>query len=220
MTKALIVSNDLPARRDIERTLEFCSFTAHAASTSSEAWRELSLVRFDVVLVAMKLKDESGLAFYKSLRHAGLETPVLMMGEDALDELILKDLSVENYDFVLKPIKFKMLREKINVLLENKMVRESILAFGELRINNKEHVVTFRDKLLDLSKMELAILKLLVRKGGEVIHPKRISKLLEKESMSAFYCISKLRQKLKQYGSEALEISFVKDQGYRLIYQA
>lgn len=224
MTKVLLVSNDSETRNIIDKTLTYNGFIVHTAAESIFAWKYLQEIRFDFVMVDMKLSGESGLAFYKSLRQMGNNIPLMMIGEGALDNFMLKDLSLENYDFILKPIKFNELRVKINQFLSRNAVNERMLSFGDLKIDSRQQLLIFRNKMLQLSKIELDILVLLAQKSGEVIHPKKIAKILEKESklytMSTFYYISKLREKLKKYGGEALDISFVKDEGYILSFPA
>jgi two-component system response regulator CpxR len=145
-----------------------------------------------------------------------------MMGEGELDNFILKDLAPENYDYILRPIKFKELREKVNGILDQNAPGKKLLSFGSLKIDTKQQLLIFKDKLLQLNNVELDIILLLAQRGGEVIHPRKIMKLLEingrNPNLSVFYYVSVLRKKLKKYGNEAFDISFIKDQGYTLNY--
>lgn len=220
--KVLLVSNDTNTRVVIDKTLTYNGFIVHSTIDSTFAWKYLQEIRFDFVIVDMQLKHESGLSFYKSLRQIENNIPVIMIGEGALDKFILTDLSETNYDYMMKPLKFVDLRDKINQFLDKNSVDEKLLQFGDFKIDYRQQLLIFKDKLLQLSKMELDILILLAQRNGEIIHPKKIANLLRKEgkfvSMSIFFYVSKLRQKLQKYGDDAFDISFIKDQGYQLSF--
>ncbi len=224
MTKVLLLSNDSSFKRYINLTLNYNGFTVHTAEDSSSAWKHLKEIRFDFVMVDYQLSEESGLAFYKSLRQFGTNVPVLMVGEGSFDEFMLKDLSPDNYDYLLKPFKFDALKVKINKLLQMNAASERFLTYGELKIDMKQQLVMVKDKFLQLGKMEMKILMLLARKTGEVVDPKKIKKILEAEgnfyNMTPFYYVSKLRSKLQTFAGEAFDISLIGNEGYRLEFRA
>ena len=114
MTKVLVVSSDHHTKKTIDQTLTFNGFTVHTATHSYEAWKFLEEIHFDLVMIDMQLDHESGLALYKSLRDFGHEMPLMMIGEGKLDEFLLTDLSSDHYDFILKPLVFRELRDKVN----------------------------------------------------------------------------------------------------------
>lgn len=221
MSKVLIVSSDHPTKTALSKNLSFNGFTVHSTAFSSDVWKYMEEIRFDFIMIDLYLTGESGLALYKSLRQFGFTVPIMMIGEGDFDEVILKDLSFDNYDYILKPLKLKELKTKVNAFLEASF-QEKFYSFGEFKIDERKQILVFKDKLVQLSKMELDILMLLAQKSGEIIHPKKIARMFEKQninfSMSTFYYVSKLRQKLKKIGTHALDITFVENQGYRLAY--
>lgn len=224
MTKVLLFTNDSTLKRFVDLTLKYNGFIVHAVSNSADAWIFLKEVRFDFVMVDYRLTAESGLAFYKALRQFGTMIPVLMIGEGTFDEFMLKDLSPDNYDYLLKPFKFRELKIKINSLMQRNKETEEMVSYGELKIDVRQQLVIVKDKIVQLGRMEMKILMLLARKTGQVVDPKKIKKLLEAEgniyNMTTFYYVSKLRQKMKQLAGEAFEISLIKNQGYLLEFRA
>ena len=220
MTKVLILSKDSTLLKFVNFTLKYNGFIVETVSDSAAAWQFLKQVRFDFIMVDYQLNDESGLAFYKALRQFGTNIPILMVGEGLFDEFMLKDLSFDNYDYLLKPFKFKELKKKITSLLHMVNEKEEFVSYGDLRIDVRQQLVIVKDRILQLGKIEMRILMLLAKKTGEVVDPKKIKKLLEAEGsfygMTPFYYVSRLRIKLKQFAGEAFEISLIKNQGYRL----
>jgi DNA-binding response OmpR family regulator len=224
MSKVLIVSNDSSLKRFVDLTLSHNGFIVNAASDSSEGWSLLKEARFDLVIVDYQLRDESGLAFYKSLRQFGTSIPVMMVGEGMFDEFMLKDLSEDNYDYIIKPFKFDSLRVKINRLMQMNPEHERLITFGDFRIDVRQQLVMVKDKMIQLGKMEMKIFMLLARKTGGFVDPKKIKRLLEAEgnfyNMTTFYYVSKLRTKLKRIAGEALDISLIQNHGYQLVLKA
>ncbi len=223
MTKVLLVSHDSSLRKFINLTLKFNGCTVHSAFDSTCAWKFLKEIRFDLIIVDYQLNQESGLAFYKSLRQFGASLPVLMVGEGAFDEFMLKDLSPTNYDYLLKPFKFCELKLKINSLMQATNGEEDVLTFGDLRIDVRQQLLILKDQILQVGKIEMRLLVLLAKRTGNIVDPKRIKKLLEAEGnfyhMTPFYYVSNLRHKLKQLAGDAFEITLIKNEGYRLDYK-
>lgn len=224
MSKVLVLSNDSSLQKFVDLTLKYNGFIVHAATNSVAAWSLLKEIRFDFIMVDYQLTDESGLAFYKSLRQFGTNIPVLMVGESKFDEFMLKDLSPDNYDYLLKPFKFRELKMKINTLMHMNKEAEGFLSYGDMQIDVRQQLVMVKDKIMQLGTVEMRILMLLARKTGEVVDPKKIKKLLEAEgnfySMTPFYYVSKLRQKMKKFAGEAFEINLIKNQGYRMEFRS
>jgi two-component system KDP operon response regulator KdpE len=223
MTKVLLLTNDSSLKKLIDLTLTYSGFIVHTVVRSHEAWQLLDQVKFDLVMIDYRLSDNTGLEFYKSLRQLGSNVPVLMIGEGDFDAFMLKDLSIDNYDFLLKPFKFRELKDKINSLLKMNTQSDEVVCFGELKIDLRQHLVSVKDKIIQLGKMEMRILILLAKKAGNIVDPKTIKKLIEDEgnipTMTSFYYVNKLSQKMKSFSGEALEIVLIRNQGYILKFR-
>lgn len=220
MTKVLIVSHDSTVRKFSDLALKNNGFVTHTVTHSAAAWRLLQEINFDLIMIDFQLRNESGLALYKSIRQVCTQIPVLMMGQGAFDEFMLKDLSPSAYDYILKPFKFRELRMKIIGLLYITPVDEDLIIYGEMKIDVKKRLVMVKDRFLQLGRMEFKILMLLARKTGEVVDPKKIKSIIQAEGnmyqMTAFYYINRLRKKLHDLADGALEINLIRGQGYRL----
>ncbi len=222
MTNVLVVSKDSSLKKTITQTMKHNDFKVQNVNESTQGWKLMRKEKFDFVMIDMNLKDESGLAFYKSIRQFGDNTPVLMIGECDFDTFMLKDLAIENYDYMIKPFKLNELQNKVNTLLERISSPERIVELGDMKIDIRHKVVFIRDSFVQLTEMEIQILLLFAHKAGEIIHPKKIKKLLEIEGvfygMSTIYYVSKLRGKMKKIAGDAFDISWIKDEGYLFKY--
>lgn len=221
MRKILLVSNDHVARKIIDKTLTFNNLFVAMAEGSTKAWQSLVETKFEFVIIDTNLESqESGLSLYRTLRQLGNNIPVMMMGEGSFDKLLLKNLATENYDYILKPIRYRKLKMKVNNFIKQNQNSSKIFTFGDFEIDTRQKLLICGEKLLQLSSLELDIMMLLARKSGQIIDPRKIALLLESEGRyykdSAKDFMHVLREKLKRLESEALELTLVKDKGYKL----
>lgn len=223
MSKVLILTNDLQLKKLLDLSLKFNGFVVHFVDDSSGAWKFLEEVYFDLIIIDFQLSKESGLAFFKSLRQFGSDIPVLMVGEGDFDEFILKDLSPKNYNYILRPFKFRELRQKINSLLNGCEEEKYHFSPRDLRIDVARGVVCLKDNIFLLGRMEIQIFLLLAKKAGAVVNTRRIKSILEKEGSNhhgtTFYHVSNLRNKLKGVVGDSIVINFIKGEGYRLEFK-
>ena len=222
MTKILIITQDSSLEKQVNLTLKYHSFTVHSLESTPPAWKLLTEIHFDIIMIDFQLKQESGLAFYKALRLHGSKTPLLMIGEGRLDEFILKDLSIDHYDYLMKPFFFKDLKQKINSLMATQDLAGEFMNFGSFKIDVKHQLVMVKHQFVRLGKTELKILMLLVRKAGEVVDLKKILDLLDNEDQKsaqvAQFYVKKLCSKLASVSQHAVEIISIKNQGFKLEY--
>lgn len=219
MTKTLIVSTDFSLKKNLGISLEHSGFIVQYAESSKDAWKYLSEIAFDLIVLDFQLTSDSSLEFYKSIRHQGLNIPVLMVGEGEFDEFMLKDLSTFHYSYILKPLKLRDLRQKINRLLSHDKKGERPFKIGELRIDVTKGLVYLKDKLYFLGKMETVLLLMLARKKGAVVELNKIKRLFESDErsgqLSTIYYINNLRNKLNLVAGDTFQINLIKNQGYR-----
>lgn len=220
MKKILLVTNDQAAQKTIEKTLTFNNILVTAVDESKQAWNALVGTKFEFVMIDTNLKGESGLSLYKTLRQLGNNIPVMMMGEGNFDKLMLKNLSKENYDYLLKPLRYRTLKMKVNQFLRQNKDTDQNFTLGNLEIDTRQKLLVYGEKLLQLSTLELDIMMMLAKKSGQVIDPRKIAYLIESEGRfykdSAGALMSTLKEKLKRLESETLDISLIKDKGYKL----
>jgi DNA-binding response OmpR family regulator len=204
MTKALLVTHDQNFSSTTCKSLGFYGLNAYSVPNEKLAWEVLQKKKIDFVIIDLYLKEGSGLALYKSLRYMGEKIPVMMAGTDAMDELILKDLSLYNYDYILKSMKCDQVKEKLRHFLAP-MLLNQIHSCGQ-----------------ELNPLERDIFLLLLRRSGEFVHPKQLKKMLEVArdlpGMSLTYFMVSFKEKLKSLGY--LNIKFMKHQGYMLQFVA
>lgn len=109
--RVLVVDDDLPWLRILEKMLKKCSYEVTTCCLAREA---LDLLRerkdgFDIVISDVNMPDMDG---FKLLEHVGLEMdlPVIMMSVDGETSRVMRGVQHGACDYLLKPIRMKELR--------------------------------------------------------------------------------------------------------------
>ena len=137
MQTILIVDDEHAARYAMRRALE-----AHyriAEAESAKAAREaIAAYRPDLILLDVVMRDEGGLAFLRSLRAAGDETPVLVVSALDTARAAVEALQGGAGDYIVKGFDIEALRKRVANLLklaelgaENERLRRELVSDGQ-----------------------------------------------------------------------------------------
>jgi DNA-binding response OmpR family regulator len=128
----------------------------------------------DLIILDLMLPKMSGYELCRKVREEGLTTPILMLtarGEE-VDRVLGLDLGAD--DYVTKPFSVPELLARIRAILR-RVQRSKIgplpneLRFGKVVIDFKRFEAHRADKVLNMSRKEFGILRLLAARGGEVV---------------------------------------------------
>jgi DNA-binding NtrC family response regulator len=137
MRTVLIVDDEPSARYGMRRALESKYRATEAAS--AEAARETILKdRPDIILLDLVMPNEDGLAFLRSLRESGDETPVLIVSALDTAKTAVEALQCGAGDYIVKGFDIEELRKRVANLLklaelgaENERLRRELVAEGQ-----------------------------------------------------------------------------------------
>ena len=192
--------------------------TAENCSKGIELARERKpqLIILDVMLPAT-----DGVEACKQLRKIPeLSNTIITFLSTSIEEFSqIAGLDSGADDYIIKPIKPKILLGKINALLRRFKENESYIGvqkLGDLVINREEYTITRGKTTFDLSRKEFALLSLLASRPGQVLKRKEIlDKIWGAEVVgggSIEVLINKLREKV---GKNKIET--VIGLGYKII---
>src|SRR5581483_7263549 len=123
-------------------------------------------------------------------------------------------------DYLTKPYAFEELLARVRALLRRSDVtRPVVLRLADLALDPVSHKVTRGARTVDLTPREYAILELLLRHPGEVVHRSRIAERVWEADLIAIdnlidVHISNLRRKIDAPGLPPL-IHTVRGRGFR-----
>ena len=114
--------------------------------------------------------DRDGLGVLRALCVAGNRTPVLILtARDAVDARVC-GLDAGADDYLLKPFAMKELAARLRALLRRpEGVLGAVLKAGKVELDSVGRVVTVNGRPTSITRRELDVLELLMRRAGQVV---------------------------------------------------
>lgn len=131
---------------------------------------------YDLIISDVIMPGLSGHQLTRTLRDAGVQTPVLMLtalgGID--DKLTGFDAGAD--DYLTKPFEFAELLARVRVLTRRQGSQPAhLLHYQDLEMNLDAHTVTRQGRRIDLTGKEFSLLELLLRHPGRVLSKQEIA---------------------------------------------
>jgi two-component system OmpR family response regulator len=123
------------------------------------------------MVVDRMLPEIDGLSIVKTVRTAGIETPVLFLTAlGGVDDRVT-GLDAGGDDYLVKPFAFSELLARINALARRPPVTsaETVLRVEDLEMDLLKRTVTRDGQTLDLQPREFRLLEYLLRHAGQVV---------------------------------------------------
>src|SRR5919109_4904677 len=128
----LLVDDDAPIRRMLERTLSAEGYAVPAVPDGGAALAAVERSVPDVVVLDVAMPGIDGLAVTRRLRAKGLAVPILLLtARDALEERVA-GLDAGADDYLVKPFEVEELTARIRALLRRNQPPGQQLAHADL----------------------------------------------------------------------------------------
>jgi len=164
----LVVDDDEPIRRMLERTLAAEGYDVTSAADGGSALAAIERAVPDVLVLDVAMPGIDGLDVCRRVRAKGLSVPILLLtARDAVPHRIA-GLDAGADDYFVKPFAVGELLARIRALLRRGLEPEQVLAHGDLVLDLQTRTARRGQLELDLSPRELDLLELLLR------HPRRV----------------------------------------------
>jgi two-component system alkaline phosphatase synthesis response regulator PhoP len=181
---------------------------------------------FDLVMLDVMLPGMDGYEVLRELRRRGLETPVLMLTArgEVVDRVVGLKLGAD--DYLTKPFEMIELLARIEALFRRSRAAVSsashIYSFGVVRVDFRRAEVLRDGAPVDLSALELKLLRYFIEHRGEVLsRDELLDKVWGYDAMpytrTVDVHISSLRHKLEPQPSHPEFILTVHGLGYRFV---
>lgn len=126
---------------------------------------------YDVMIMDRMLPGLDGLGIVKTIRGAGVKTPVLMLTALAGVDDRVEGLEAGGDDYLVKPFAFSELLARVHALARRPppAVEETVLKVGDLEMDLIRRKVTRAGQTIDLQPREFRLLEHLMRNAGRVV---------------------------------------------------
>jgi DNA-binding response OmpR family regulator len=221
MARVLIVEDNRNLAHGLRTNLEF---EGHVAEVADDGLVGLALARngaHDLIVLDLMLPGLDGFRLLETLRHEGVDTPVLVLTARGDETDKVRGLRNGADDYVTKPFALRELLARVGALLRRPRAAPAPLGFGEVTVDPATHGVSRRGAPVSLRPKEYELLRALLRRGGRVATR---SELLREVwgyqdcvvSRTLDTHVGELRRKLEDDPARPRHILTVRKTGYRL----
>jgi two-component system, OmpR family, response regulator MprA len=168
--RILVVDDEPALRSSLERALGLDAYDVELAEDGHAALDRLATAPVDAVVLDVAMPKLDGLEVCRRLRAAGDRTPVLMLtARDAIDDRV-DGLDAGADDYLVKPFALRELRARLRALLRRvEEPCDAELRFADLVLDTAAHQVWRGARELELSRTELALLRVLLEHPRQVL---------------------------------------------------
>jgi two-component system response regulator MprA len=165
----LVVDDDGPIRRMLERTLAAEGYGVSSAGDGGAALAAIERATPDLIVLDVGLPGLDGLAVCRRLRRKGLGLPILLLtARDAVPDRVA-GLDAGADDYLVKPFASEELLARVRALLRRGVGPEEVLAFDDLVFDVRARVARRGSAEVQLSAREAELLELLLRNPRRVV---------------------------------------------------
>jgi two-component system response regulator MprA len=169
MIAVLVVDDDPPILRMLERTLTAEGYAVETAADGGAALAAVERAVPDVVVLDVAMPGLDGLAVCRRLRRAGLALPVLLLtARDSVSDRVA-GLDAGADDYLVKPFAPEELLARVRALLRRGSEPAETLAFDDLVFDVRTRTARRGESEIHLSAREAELLELLLRNPRQVI---------------------------------------------------
>ena len=172
--KILLVDDERDILDFLSYNLENAGYEVRVAQNGLEGVKVAQQFLPDLILLDMMMPEMDGVQTCEEIRNLDTKKEIVVAfltarGED-YSQIAGFDAGAD--DYILKPIKPKVLMSRIKALLKRAVktedTEEGVINAGPLKIDLKKHIVFFGELEVNLPKKEFKLLTLLCKNTGEV----------------------------------------------------
>ncbi len=223
--KILLVEDTEQLNKALTTVLRRNSYVVDSAFDGEEALIFIDQYQYDLIILDIMLPKVNGLEVLKRIRGSNNQTPVLLLTAKSTTEDKITGLDLGADDYLAKPFVIDELLARIRALLRRtpQMSEETILTFGDLKLDVQNSVLSNGEEKVTLMNKELQIMSILMKSGAKIVSLDTITKNAwdieaYTTSENVWVFISYIRKKLESIHSKT-KIKSIRYQGYYLEYK-
>jgi DNA-binding response OmpR family regulator len=169
----LLVEDEEHIRLPLRDLLEREGYAVVAVATASKARARIEAVAPALIILDWMLPDGQGIDLLTEWRRRGIRAPVIMLSArvELLDKVLGLELGAD--DYVTKPFEARELVSRVRARLRRARqalaaAEEQQIVIGDVALVPSTREVRLRGQPVALTRMEFALLKLLLESPGRV----------------------------------------------------
>jgi DNA-binding response OmpR family regulator len=174
MRRILIIEDDVAILRGLKDNLEYESYEVLTAEDGERGYCLIQEKKPDLIILDLMLPKMSGYELCRKVREEGVTIPILMLtarGEE-MDRVVGLDLGAD--DYVTKPFSVPELLARIRAIIRRVQKAKAgdlpgEVKFGNISIDFKCFEARKEGNILNMSRKEFGVLRLLAAREGEVV---------------------------------------------------
>jgi len=219
--KVLMVEDDEILAKNLRDILQKEGFAVDVAVSKETGLVEAEVNEYDCLVLDINLPDGTGFDLLTKLRREGNKTPTIIVTARGQLEDKVKGLNLGADDYIPKPVDSAELIARIRALIRRSSNNPlPVICIGSLTIKPVEHTALIKEKKLDLTAKEFAVLEYLGAHSEQVITRTMLMEHIWGSDFETFsnvvdVYIRNLRRKLEKYTKSKL-IKTIRGKGYIL----
>jgi two-component system response regulator MprA len=171
--RVLVVDDDPPLRRMLERTLVAEGFEVTVAGDGGAALVAAERSVPDLIVLDVAMPGIDGLSVCRRLRAKGLSSPILMLtARDSIPDRVA-GLDAGADDYLVKPFAVEELLARLRALTRRGADVSDVLAYADVVLDLGTRTANRAGREIDLTNRESALLELLLREPRRTIRRER-----------------------------------------------
>lgn len=200
----LVVEDDAKLRSVLERTFAFEGYSVTCCGDGVAGLEALTHNDFDAVIMDVSMPHLDGLGMCRRMRERGRTEPILLLTARTQISDRVAGLDAGADDYLVKPFSIEELLARIRALLRRRPSSDEAvsLQIGELTIDVPQRRCSYPEGVVELTKIEFDLLRVLATNHDIVIERSQLYNLVwgydhVPESRTLDATISYLRSKLE-----------------------
>jgi len=169
--KILIIEDDAETAAYVANGLKEQGHTVDLAATGRDGLFLAAGEPYDLMVVDRMVPELDGLSIVKTIRSAGVKTPVLFLTAlGGVDERV-SGLEAGGDDYLVKPFAFSELLARLNALARRPPLdaAETVLRVADLEMDLLKRTVNRQGRTLELQPREFKLLEYLLHHASQVV---------------------------------------------------
>jgi DNA-binding response OmpR family regulator len=219
--RLLIVEDNQELSLLFTEALAAAGFDADVVQTATSASDALATTHFAAVILDLGLPDADGLSVLRDLRRRHDPTPVLVLTARGGVQHRVEALRMGADDYMVKPVALEELAARLEALLRRPGSALGLsLQCGDVALDTEARQVFIGGQAKFFSAREIAVLEILMGRGGRVV-PERLVEAqlfgeIDSGSNAVEVYVHRLRKQLAESGAN-VQIRTVRGVGYLMV---